>query len=106
MVVNSLISGLFTGTTALIARFIGAKDEYNANRVAQQAFVIGIAFSILMALVGVFLARPILALMGVAADVIDDGAAYMRIQLVGMVTMAPCKLRKVSCKLPEMPVPL
>ena len=92
MVVNSLVSGLFTGTTALIARFIGAKDEYNANRVAQQAFVIGLAFSFLMALAGIFLARPILALMGVEASVIDDGAAYMRIQLVGIVTMSALQI--------------
>src|SRR3990172_1328492 len=43
-VVNSLVLGLFTGTTAMIARFIGAKDEQTANRVAQQAFVIGASF--------------------------------------------------------------
>ncbi len=88
MVVTSLMMGLFTGTIALVARFVGAGDERSANRVAQQAFIVGIAFSILAAIVGVFLSEPILTLLGVALDVIGEGAAYMRIQLVGMVSMS------------------
>jgi putative MATE family efflux protein len=88
MVANSLLMGLFTGTVAIIARFVGSGDEKSANRVAQQAFVIGIAFSIFMAIIGIFLTEQILALLGVEADVVAEGAAYMRIQLIGMVTMS------------------
>ena len=84
MVVNSILSGLFTGTMAMVARFIGADDEKSANRVAQQAYVIGAGFSILMALVGIFLARPLLNLLGVDPAVVSDGAAYLEIQLVGV----------------------
>jgi putative MATE family efflux protein len=87
-VVNSLVMGIFTGTLAMIARFVGAGEEQNANHVAQQAFVIGVAFSIFMAATGIFLAEPILVLLGVESDVVTEGAAYMRIQLVGMVTMS------------------
>jgi putative MATE family efflux protein len=87
MVVNSLQMGLFTGTTALIARFVGAGDETNANRVAQQAFVIGTGISVILALIGIFLSRPILIALGVEPDVVAQGTAYMQIQLVGMVTM-------------------
>jgi putative MATE family efflux protein len=87
MVVNALIYGLFIGSSALIARSVGARDEATANRVAQQAFLIGLGFSILMALVGIFLAKPILMLLGVDSTVIPEGTAYLRIQLIGMVTM-------------------
>jgi putative MATE family efflux protein len=87
MVVNSLMTGLFAGTAALVARYIGAHDFTNANRAAQQAFVIGLAYSVLLALVGIFLADKILMLLGVAPDVVTQGAAYMRVQLVGIVTM-------------------
>ena len=87
MVVTSLMTGLFTGTIALVARFVGAGDEQSANRAAQQAFVVGVVFSIFMAIIGIFLTKPILSLLGVEADVVAEGAAYMRIQLVGMVTM-------------------
>jgi putative MATE family efflux protein len=87
MVITSLMSGLFTGTTAMVARFMGARDERNAILASQQAFVIGLVFSAFMAILGIFLAKPILVLLGVAPDVVAEGAAYMRIQLVGMVTM-------------------
>lgn len=86
MVITSLISGLFTGTTAMVARFIGARDEGTSNLVAQQAFVIGIALSVFMAVIGIAFARPILVLLGLEPDVVADGTAYLRIQFIGMVT--------------------
>jgi putative MATE family efflux protein len=86
-VANALIAGVFTGTGAMVARFVGARDETRANLVAQQAFVVGIAYSSMLALVGIFLADKILIVLGVAPDVVAPGAAYMRIQLVGMITM-------------------
>jgi putative MATE family efflux protein len=87
MVINSLVAGLFTGTIALVARDIGARDEQGANRAAQQSFIIGLVFSVLMALVGIFLAAPFLRSLGVEASVVYEGAAYLRIQLIGTVTM-------------------
>jgi putative MATE family efflux protein len=87
MLVNSLMGGLFAGTSAMVARFMGARDETSANRVAQQAFVVGLAYCIVLAVIGIFLADKILMSLGVAADVVAEGAAYMRIQLVGIVTM-------------------
>jgi putative MATE family efflux protein len=87
-VVNSLITGVFTGTAAMVARFVGAGEEAKANLAAQQAFVVGLGYSILLALVGIFFADKILILLGVAPDVVAGGAAYLRIQLVGMVTMS------------------
>ena len=88
MVANSLVFGLFTGATAVVARFVGAKDEEAANHAAQQAFVIALVFSFLMALVGIFLADSILVLLGVSTDVVAEGAAYLRIQFTGIVTMS------------------
>jgi putative MATE family efflux protein len=87
MVINSLITGLFTGTIALVAWHIGAKDEQGANRAAQQAFIIGLVFSIFIALIGIFLSVPFLRSLGVDPAVVDEGALYLRIQLIGIVTM-------------------
>jgi len=89
---NSLIWGLFVGTTAMIARFIGAKDAQTANRVAQQSFVIGVSFSIAMVIIGLFMSDAILALFGVEPGVAAEGAAYLRIQFVGMATMSTISL--------------
>jgi len=88
MLVNSARMGINTGTRAMIARFVGAGDAEGANHVAQQAFVISAIFVIAMATIGIFLAEPILNLMGVEADVVSEGAAYMRIMLVGSVFMS------------------
>ncbi len=77
--------GITTGTRALIARFVGAGDAESANHVAQQAFAISGTYSIVMAGIGIFFAEPILSLFGVEADVVAEGAAYMRIMFVGTV---------------------
>jgi putative MATE family efflux protein len=88
MVINSLRMGLSTGTRAMIARFVGAGDFEGANHVAQQAFIISAAFSTFMAVIGLFLAEPILLVFGVEADVVAEGAAYMRIMFVGSIAMS------------------
>jgi putative MATE family efflux protein len=88
MAVNSLMMGLYTGLRAMIARFIGAGDTVSANKIAQQALVIGASFSLITAAVGIFLAEPMMAMFGVEPDVVAEGAVYMRIQLAGSITMA------------------
>jgi len=88
MVINSARMGLNTGAIAVLARAAGAGNEAEANHAAQQAFVISAIFSIIMAAIGIFLAKPILVLLGVEADVVREGTAYMRILFVGSVAMS------------------
>jgi putative MATE family efflux protein len=88
MLVQSMMMGLYMGLRAMIARFVGAGDVKGANHVAQQSLFINVAYSITMALIGIFLAEHILILMGVEPDVVEQGAPYLRIQFVGMVTMS------------------
>ena len=88
MVVNSARMGLNMGMRAMVARFVGAGDTEAANHVAQQAFVISAIFAIVMAAIGIFFAEPILILLGLEADVIAQGAAYMRILFVGSVALS------------------
>jgi len=80
--------GLTTGMRALIARFIGAKDMELANRVAQQAIVVSMIYSIIIAIVGVFYSEEIVSLVTKDADIISVGAAYLRIQFIGGATMS------------------
>ena len=87
-VINSARLGLTTGVRAMVARFVGAGDVASANHVAQQGFVISAVFSALLAAVGMLLAEPLLRVMGVEADVVTEGAAYMRIMLVGSAAMS------------------
>ena len=85
MLVISAMFGLNTGVRAMVARFVGAGDVGSANHVARQAYFVCIAFSIVVAVVGIFFADLILILMGLEADVVAEGAAYMRILFVGML---------------------
>jgi len=87
MVVNALVMGLFTSLRAMVARRIGEGDDKGANHAFQQAFVIGIAFSAIMALIGVFLSKYIIDLFGAEPDVVKEAVPYNRIQFVSTVTM-------------------
>lgn len=88
MLINSLIMGLFTGLRAMVARFVGAGDNKQANHVSQQAFIIGVALSLIMAVVGQLFATSIMKLWKLEPDVIAAGATYMRIELIGTFTMS------------------
>lgn len=78
--------GIFTGSRAMIARFVGAGDVEGANHVARQTFIIGAAQGIVLTVIGVVFAEPILRLLGLEADVVVQGAAYMRITFAGWLT--------------------
>ena len=87
MLVDSLKMGLDTGLRAVIARSVGTGDIRTANHAGQQSFVVSVAYSVVIAVIGIFLARPTLIAFGLQPDVVDEAAAYMRIMFVGRVTM-------------------
>ncbi|MFC2012014.1 MATE family efflux transporter [Chloroflexota bacterium] len=96
MLSNSLLMGIFTSLRAMVARFIGAGDAEGANHIAQQAFILGAGVSATIAVIGIFLSEQILVLIGVEPDVVALGAAYMRIQFIGMVTMSVRMITEAS----------
>jgi len=88
MLVESAMMGLTVGMTAMVARFVGTGDARGAGHVAQQAFVISITYGVVMTVIGILLAEPILILLGVEADVVAEGAAYMRTLFAGWTAMS------------------
>jgi len=87
-VINSARMGLNTGTRAMLARSVGAGNQEGANHIAQQAFVISLAFALISACIGIFLSEPILVFLGVDSDVVREGAGYMRILFCGSIFMS------------------
>jgi putative MATE family efflux protein len=85
--VMSLMMGLGTGLRAMIARLIGAEEEDDANRTFAQGLVVGAILGIILSVVGILLAKPILLLLNLSADVVEDGAAYLRIVFAANVIM-------------------
>ncbi len=88
MLVTSARMGLSQGTRALVARFVGAGDSEGANHIGQQAFVISGTYTIIVASIGIFFAEPIMGIFGLEAEVISEGAAYMRIMFISTVAMS------------------
>ena len=68
--------GLAMATTALVARRIGEKDREAAAVAAVQAVLVALVVSVPFALVGLFFARDILALMGADAWALAHGYRY------------------------------
>lgn len=82
---NTLFGAIATGSTALIARFIGAQDQDQANNVLRQSMIMGALIGLLATVLGLTLARPALALLGAPADVIGPGTDYL--QLVSTILL-------------------
>ena len=75
--------GFDTGMRAMVSRAMGMGDTRLAEHIVFQAATITLLYAIFMVLVGVFLTDFLLGLLGVSDGVIEQGAMYMRIQLIG-----------------------
>jgi len=81
--VYSIAIGLSMATTAMIARRIGEKRPEDAAVAAVQAIGVGIAASVPVALIGIFLSRQLVELMGLDASAV--GHSYTTIMIGGNV---------------------
>lgn len=87
MAIMSAMMGMVTGMRALVARSIGADDIQEANNVAIQSIVVSGIIAGVIAMAGFFLATPMLSLMGLEAEVVDEGAAYLRMVFISAIPM-------------------
>lgn len=85
MVVVSAKAGLDVGARAIVARSVGAGDTEGAGEVARQALLVSAAYGAITAAIGAVFAEAILGLLGLEADVIAEGTAYMRVMLAGWI---------------------
>jgi MATE family multidrug resistance protein len=76
---TTLFGAIATGSTALIARFIGAKEPEDANRVLQQSVLAGAFIGIVATTLGLTLARQAVIVLGAPDDVIDLSTNYLRV---------------------------
>lgn len=83
----NLFIGLSVGVNVLVARFYGAQQEQEAQETVHTAVVISVLGGIVLAFMGVLLAKPLLTLMDTPEDVIRYSVLYMRIYFVGMPVM-------------------
>lgn len=87
LVIMTLVIGIAAGTLAMVARCSGAKDQAGAENVAMQSLIVGGVLSIILAVVGLILARPILQVLGAKGRVLGLGTNYLKIILAGGLVM-------------------
>lgn len=80
----NLFIGISLGSNVVIAHYIGQKAEQNIEAAIHTAIVVATASGFFVMILGQFIARPVLLLMGTPEDVIDLAVLYLRIYLLGM----------------------
>lgn len=81
-VVIIVFTGLAAGTTALVARAVGANDGAEARAIARQSLLFSVAVAFILAVLGSIFAAPLLGVLGVAPEVSGDGVALLRVALM------------------------
>ena len=74
-----LFGAIATGATALIARFVGAREESQADEVLRQSMLLGAGIGVFATVMGLTLAEPAMRLLGAEEDVVILSASYLRV---------------------------
>lgn len=90
MIVN-LIVGFFVGLTAgasvIVSQFFGSGDRQKVSKSMHTIYAFSIIGSIVISLVGYFVAPSLLEAMSTPADIYEDSLLYLRVFLLGIVFM-------------------
>jgi len=87
MLLFPVVLGLATGTVAIVSRHVGAREMDEASRVAGQSLLASIIIGVVTGIAGWWLAPRVVLLFRADPEVADLAAAYLRINLAGIVTM-------------------
>ncbi|MCK4432414.1 MAG: MATE family efflux transporter [Methanomicrobia archaeon] len=82
-----LIFGVSIGTTALIARYIGAKDKEKAVLVGEQSLIFGMILSLIIGITGFFYADTFIKILGPEPIIVSIGYDYLQIMFFGLFTV-------------------
>ncbi len=85
--VYSVSIGLSMAATAMVARRVGEKNTRAAGTVAFQAILLGVAFSILIGVLGVVYAKDLLRIMGAEPSVVESGWRFTAVLFGGNLSI-------------------
>lgn len=80
----NLFIGLSVGVNVVAANYFGAGNVKEFGRTIHTAILLAIISGVILAVVGIFLSRPLLILMRTPDEVIDLSVQYMQIYFAGM----------------------
>lgn len=87
--IAAVFGALGTGATAMVARYVGAKEDDKVQQTASQAMGISILLGLVIATMGILLARPIFLRLVSDPQVISLGTEYTRIVYIGAYFLIP-----------------
>ena len=87
MTMISLLMALSGGSGAVVARYVGAKDQRNANLAVLQAVLLMVLSSGVLGIVGIVFVEPLMRLAGADATVLPLAVRYARILFAGLIAM-------------------
>ena len=86
-VMAAVFGAVATGSIAVVARQIGAKEKAEANRTTQQSILTAMIIGVLLTIVALLFAPQLMLLLGADAAVAEVGAEYLRISALTFTLM-------------------
>lgn len=83
LIVN-VFMGLSIGTSIIVARYYGAQDWKSIREIVHTSMLVSFICGVALIFIGIFLAAPLLELMGTPPECLDQAVLYMRIIFIGM----------------------
>lgn len=84
LVIN-LVLGLSVGANVVMSQAIGAKDHARAQRTVHTSMALAVVSGIAFSLLGFFITRPALGVMGTDAEILDKATLYLEIIFIGTI---------------------
>ncbi len=84
---ESIATLVSTGVNAMVARFVGEKNDEKASLIAGQGTLLSVFLSLALSITGLVFQAKIFNAMGIEADVARAAKDYMGIILIGLVTI-------------------
>jgi putative MATE family efflux protein len=84
----SLCNGMAAGIGIVISQYLGAKDEEYVKRSIANSIYVMLAAALLMSLLGFFLSRPVLQLLGTPDNIIDSSDLFFKTISIGLFAVA------------------
>ena len=88
MVILTSRMGIDAAMRSMIARAVGARNLSHANHVLLQSVSLTALYAAAVVVVGLALTEPMLRILGLDEAVVDQAAAYMRVQFFAVVFMS------------------
>ena len=82
-IINCIFNGLAIGVNIIAAKAAGSRDREKIDKVLHTSVGLAVVVGIILAMAGILLSAPLLALLKTPAEILGDSQLYMRIYFLG-----------------------